>query len=449
VSYDRETRWGFTLERHARSEPVVIARSRQTVSEYIRLQQAVAAIASTAGVRKRGVQWFPHPFPARMPADVAVAAVTQLTDPDAVVLDPMCGSGVVPYCARSLGRVAHGRDIDPLAVLLGRALCASVTSTQVREFCDKVLKDAQARAKVLKTPSRFVKELAKEDRQFLKYWFSKKAVLQLFCLAEAICACRPRTLATVGAAVFSSLIISRGAGASYAMDLSRSGPHKVDTKQPRKPFEIWPEKARAFALFYDTAKNSRSTSNIALGDARQMDFADASVDAVITSPPYLNAIDYMRTSKYTLIFLGAKLEALREIRATSIGAEVGLARGALPPALDERVARSVRESRRAGMVRRYLFDMQRVLAQTARVLRPGGVALYVLGPSIISRKTYDSVEIISWLAELAGLRAIASARRNLSSANRSLPPPNRGRRGKSLNRRMTCEYYLVLKKPEP
>ena len=448
VSYDRETRWVSTLERPARAEPVVTATSRKTVSEYVKLQLAVAAIAGTVGVRKRGRQWFPHPFPARMPADVALTAVTQLTNADAVVLDPMCGSGVVPYCAHSLGRVAHGRDIDPLAVLLGRALCANVSSKDVRAFCDGVLRDARVRAKSQKTPSRFVKNLAKEDRQFLKYWFSDKAVLQLFCLAEAICARRPQTLAVVGAAVFSSLIISRCAGASYAMDLARSRPHKVHTKKPRKPFDIWPGKAAAFALFYGATKNSRCASSIALGDARQLDLADSSVDAVITSPPYLNAIDYMRTSKFTLIFLGAKLEALRGIRSVSIGSNVGLAKGALPAALDELVARSVRDRSRAGMVRRYLFDMQQVLAQTARVLRPGGVALYVLGPSIISRKAYDSVEIFSRLAAGAGLRAMASARRNLSSANRSLPPPNRRRRAKSLNRRMTCEYYLVLKKPE-
>jgi DNA modification methylase len=445
VSDDLETRWGSPVETAARSAPTLTV-PRQ--SDYVRLQEAVAAIAGTVGVTTRGRQWFPHPFPARMPSDVARAAVARLTNPGAVVLDPMCGSGVVPYCASSLGRVAHGRDIDPLAVLLGRALTANVTPKGVREFCDEVLVAAAARAKALKRPTRFLRKLGKEDRKFLRYWFSTSAVLELFCLAEAIRTRRRRAPAVVGVAVLSSLIISRGAGASYAMDLSRSRPHKVKSKRPRKPFEIWPEKARAFASFYG-ATTLRHSSTIALGDARKVDLADDSVDAVITSPPYLNAIDYMRTSKFTLIFLGAELEALREIRAVSVGTNVGLATGTLPQHLDALVARSVSESRRAGMVRRYLFDLQQALNQTARVLKPGGVALYVLGPSIVSRRTYDSVEVFALLAEQAGLQSVASARRDLSSVNRSLPPPNRGRRAESLNRRMTCEYYIVLKKPEP
>jgi DNA modification methylase len=50
-----------------------------------------------------------------------------------------------------------------------------------------------------------------------------------------------------------------------------------------------------------------------------------SVDAVLTSPPYLNAIDYMRGHRMSLVWLGHSLTELRHIRSNSIGAERGSA----------------------------------------------------------------------------------------------------------------------------
>jgi len=416
-------------------------------NEYVRLQEAVAVIAGTAGVRKRGRQWFPHPFSARMPAAVAEAAVQQLTKPGDVVLDPMCGSGVVPFSAQKLSRRAYGRDIDPLAVLLTRSLCAQVSAKRLTEFCDDVLDEARKKTRGVRTAARYIRALPEEDKVFLRYWFPERAVIQLFALARAIFRRKRSQFAVPASAVLSSVIISRGAGASYAMDLSRSRPHKVKTKIPRKPFDIWVDKATAFSKFFSASESAPLVAEIARGDARALDISDGSVDAVITSPPYLDAIDYLRTSKFSLIFFGAHLDVLRQIRGESIGTRVGLAPSILPMPLERLVARRVADQSRAPLIRRYLHDLRKALVETARVLRPGGVALYVLGPSILSRRSYDSVEVFSRVAVLAGLQPMASARRDLSEANRSLPPPNRRRRADSLNRRMTCEYYVVLRKP--
>jgi len=42
---------------------------------------------------------------------------------------------------------------------------------------------------------------------------------------------------------------------------------------------------------------------------------------VLTSPPYLNAIDYLRGHRLALVWLGHELGPLKEIRANSVGAE--------------------------------------------------------------------------------------------------------------------------------
>ena len=76
----------------------------------------IEEIVGVQGDIRRGARPFPHPFPARMPVEVARAAVLALSEPGDVVLDPMIGSGVVAKAALALGRRAVGRDVDPLAV---------------------------------------------------------------------------------------------------------------------------------------------------------------------------------------------------------------------------------------------------------------------------------------------------------------------------------------------
>jgi len=413
---------------------------------FVRLQEVLATISSTRG----GITKFPHPFPARMPEEVATAAVMGLTKPGDVVLDPMSGSSTVPYVSRRLGRIAIARDVDPLSILLGRTRCAHPDPDIVRKFCGDVLKEARAAIYRVRAPTRYVANLSDEDRAFLAYWFPTKAVLQLFALSDAICKRSADPAGVVGAIILSSLIISHENGASYARDLSRSRPHKVDSKKVRLPFDIWPEKVNAFSKFFDRTSTPMPLApvSIKLGDARNLhDLEDESVDAIITSPPYLDAVDYIRTSKFSLIFLGCNLESLRAIRSTSIGTQVGLASGLGDSALDEMAEKCVSDAGRKAKVRRYLWDLKTVLDESFRVLRRGGLGLYILGPSILSRRDYDSIEVFSQIAEQAGLRAVGSTRRDLNATNRSMPPPNRQQRGQTINQRMTCEHYVIVRKP--
>src|SRR5437764_985997 len=64
--------------------------------------------------------------------------------------------------------------------------------------------------------------------------------------------------------------------------------------------------------------------SVGLGDARALeDIGDGTVDVVLSSPPYLNAIDYMRGHRMSLVWLGHRVGELRAIRADSVGSERG------------------------------------------------------------------------------------------------------------------------------
>ena len=290
-----------------------------------------------------------------------------------------------------------------------------------------------------------VKRLTDEDRKFIGYWFSSQAAAELFALTSAIEELAEGQLLNILYIALSSLIISRGSGASFAMDLSRSRPHRVTSKIPRMPLEAWENKIKELARHYEARGPIPESTEIRLGDARQLDFAEHSVDLIITSPPYVNAIDYIRTSKFSLVFFGYDLASLREIRSAAVGSERGLSSEELPSDLDSLVEK-VSDIKRRPMLRRHLFDMLKALQESNRVLKPGGKALYVVGPSLLSRKRYDGGDVLTQIARVAGFRSIGSSRRDLSSTNRSLPPPNLKQNAQSINRRMTCEYYVLLAK---
>ena len=91
------------------------------------------------------------------------------------------------------------------------------------------------------------------------------------------------------------------------------------------------------------------------GDARKLPLEDASVEGVLFSPPYSFAIDYLENDSFHLGYLGVELESLRKEM-------IGL-RG-----------RSLREK-----FDLYRQDMAQVMAECARVLRPGRFCTVVVG----------------------------------------------------------------------
>lgn len=404
-------------------------------------------VVKIRGDKRPGHRLFPHPFPARMPLEVAMAAIEGLTKPGDLVLDPMSGSGVVSKAALSLGRRAIAVDIDPLAVVQSRALCSSLdpntfeaTANSIRACAVNLLTD-QAGIETLWT------SLDVEGQRFLDYWFPRSHVDELLALSMALDEIADPSEWPIYATLISSLIISKGSGASLAMDLSRSRPHRVATKKPSSPFTMWSRQVAAFRRYYERS-GCIGNPDIRVGDARELDIPDESIDAIVTSPPYLNAIDYIRTSKFSLVFFGKRLAELRSIRAHSVGTETGLASGVLDSKMEAMVEKGVSDPKRRPLVRRYVHDMRATLAEAHRVLKPGGKALYVMGPSILSRRDYDAAEVLMAIAKAVGFHPLGYGRRDICTTRRSLPPPRRSARAESINRRMTCEFYIALSKVE-
>ncbi len=391
-----------------------------------------------------------HPFPARMAPGIALEALGEGKG-TLRVLDPMAGSGTVLAVARANGHRAFGVDLDPLAVLLARVWTRTIDAERIRETALEVLDRAAKRFAVLPAGQAYPIGSDEETREFVRYWFDAYARRQLTALSTAIKRVRDQSSRDVLWCAFSRLIITKQAGASLAMDLSHSRPHRQFRHAPVKPFNRFMSAVET--IISNCPQRGSAVGPVAVvkqGDARNLDIDSDSIDLVLTSPPYLNAIDYMRCSKFSLVWMGYTVSKIRQIRGHSVGAEASSEKAQraewVRSVIKELKLKPALSCRDHSLLARYVWDMGHALAETSRVLRHGGRAVYVVGDST-SRGTFiRNSMIVSLVAQQHGLLLVSRQSRGLPANRRYLPPPKRAPSSATMDARMRREVVVVFEK---
>ena len=200
-------------------------------------------------------------------------------------------------------------------------------------------------------------------------------------------------------------LLALGKALAYSIGNLHFGPEVgVGPAKPDAPvLSAWLAGVRAMAEDLRRLPDGQRAGAVAhLGDARQMGrtLAPASVDAVITSPPYPNEKDYTRTTRLESVLLGfieskGDLQALKKdlVRSNTRGVYKGDDddRWIAGNAEVERIATEI-EARRiemgktsgfermyARVTRLYFGGMARHLAELRPILRPGARLAYVVG----------------------------------------------------------------------
>lgn len=391
-----------------------------------------------------------HPFPARMAPSIALDSLMSCGQKPLRVLDPMTGSGTTCVVAKSLGHNVIGFDTDPLAILTANAWCTEINKDHLLEKAADVLDRATKRCQNLSLREAYPRNADVETRAFVKYWFDSCNRRQLASLAETISRLHDHGLRTVLWCAFSRLIITKKTGVSLAMDISHSRPHRVYDKAPIKPFDKFLASVEAMSkrLPFAENKNTLSNINIRLGDARQLPLGNRSIDIVVTSPPYLNAIDYLRGHKLSLIWMGYPLHNLRHIRSSNVGAENSISQHTINDYVDhileeigevERLPERIR-----GMLLRYVSDMDSVLGEISRVLKVKGQAVLVIGDSTLKGTFIRNSKALTLLGKRHGLDLKSMVRRELQENRRYLPPPTAIGAGPQLQGRMREEAIMTF-----
>ena len=391
-----------------------------------------------------------HAFAAKFPPQLPRVFIRQLTAAGAVVLDPMAGSGTTLVETLLQGRRAIGVDLDPLAIRLCRvktrggdipALAAA--GAHVLTAAEQRLQDAAALTRELD------RRYAAPERSFLDYWFYPTTQRELLALLLGIEAEPRRWRRTALEVIFSAIIITKSGGVTRATDLAHTRPHRVVGKEVRSALAQFRLRLRQTVAALETVPRSLQPVKLHHADARQLPLPDESVDLVVTSPPYANAIDYMRAHKFALVWFGEPVARLRDVRATYIGADHtrGPAVAELPAAGEQAVsAVAERDGRKAKVLRKYLGDMRGALSEMHRVLRPSAAAALVVGPSTMRGYRVRSHEYLAAIAEQVGFETVGIGQRQLDRNRRLLPARQRGA-GSGIEQRMHEEFVVGLLKP--
>jgi hypothetical protein len=378
-----------------------------------------------------------HPFPARMAPEIALSHLDSITDcTNHVVLDPMCGSGTVLASAAAKGISAIGSDLDPLALLISTV---SVMTGDVGPL-ESAAVDLLGRSR--EHSSDVPEWFDKKTTEFANFWFGSCQRRALTAISEEIQRMPPEPLTLALKVALSRIIITKSPAASLAADTSHSRPHKTIRESDYDVRLGFMDSVRRLSRILAKRPAMIGSPEISLCDARQLAQKERSVDLVLTSPPYLNAIDYMRGHRLSLIWLGYTLDDLSSIRASSIGTE---RRQVWLEAARESLARVLagQDATRLSIrnLENYASGLFEFAAEMGRVLKPGGKFVAVVGNSTVRGAYVSNTDLLIDGCREAGLIHQSTTKREIPAAHRYLPISSG-----ALSRRMRFEDVVLFER---
>jgi len=359
-------------------------------------------------------------YPSKFIPDIPKWAIRSYSSPDDLVFDPFVGCGTTMVEARLLGRNCIGLDINPFAVMASNVKANPIDRITLENALQRILRriDKPSDVDLPQFPLR-------------DFWFGKSVLEKLIKLRNAISqeddeSVRGFFLVTLGA------IIKR---CSY-LDESQI---KVERDQ-RKLLEGVPDPIQMFrrksvynvdlmetfykdALF-DTFAFAVQCDSAATPDSvvwKGKRYLTQGCDLVVTSPPYINAINYPMFNRYELLLLGLlDYDDYVPHQRFYLGTERVYAQEYSDDSdfvLDNdsftelnQTLQKIRllEPKRAYIVKRYFEGMARSISEIYRLLRNDGVFVFVVGSNTIKGVPIETSDILRRCAEEAGFSTLNS-----------------------------------------
>lgn len=240
-----------------------------------------------------------HSYPARAHPVTVRRLVDELVPEDGTVLDPFCGSGTVLVESMLAGRSAIGSDLNPLAVMLSRAKTfphPPAKTEALVKAAEGVAEFADAKRKAKSGAS---KRLPQEDVAT----FAPHVLLELASLRDGIGKAPPETrpeLMLVLSSILVKLSARRGDTTEEQVEkrIAAGYPAKLFVKKTQ-------DLARRFDDLFAEMPKPPPRARVFEDDAAVLGkVEDATIDAVITSPPYVATYDYLQHHELRLRWLG-------------------------------------------------------------------------------------------------------------------------------------------------
>lgn len=368
-------------------------------------------------------------------------------EPEASVLDPMCGSGTTLIEAVLGGHPVYGLDLNPLSVFMAKvksSLLSADPASLEAEFnrVNRWLVTGDPPRESDWRSANSFQGFADDDLEYLARWFHASVLRQLGQVLDRIHRVSDEYARDCLRLMVSNILREISWQKSDDLRVRRdTSSAPVDVKAAlRRELDRHSRTLLQFLRQERSEKWRHGTCDVKQGDARNLtaewSMLRGQVGVIITSPPYATALPYIDTDRLSLIILGLLprsehrdrerdlighreiTERLRrsywqeywqnrrllpsdlttvveEIKTRNEGAKVGFRRRNLPALLG-----------------RYFLDMQKVFQQALCMLRPGGKFYVVVGSNrTVAGGKRIEIQTPTLLCQLASLEGFKVSRR--------------------------------------
>jgi len=363
-----------------------------------------------------------HPYPAKFPPQIPAKAISALSLPGDVVMDPFGGSGTTAVEAVRLGRRAISVDANPLSAMVGR-----VKTLALREEALASLAELQTAVDGYRSnghgKSRSWSEslIAKHSTHIpdipnLHKWFCIAALGELALLRHLIGEITQAEARDVALAALSRIVTR----VSNQDSETRYVAHDKELA-PTFVLKAYQESLKLIVKRLEAGRASLlgTQATFLEGDSRSVldtSVAEGSVDLIVTSPPYPNATDYHLYHRFRLFWLG---HDPRSFGALEIGSHL-------------------KHQRKGTDFAEYRDDMSKVLKGCFRALQPGRFAVLVVGDAVFKGETFSTATELAEAGRTLGFEVAGIIDRPIHQTKRSFS---------AAARRARSEQLLILRKP--
>ncbi|MGO4359328.1 DNA methyltransferase [Terrabacter sp. RAF57] len=321
------------------------------------------------------------------PAKVAHQFIQQYSRPGEVVLDPFSGRGTTPLQARVEGRRAIANDLSPLAFVLSRAKTDPPSWGEANGFVDDLEHAYKATKHGQPDVSPDIRMLY-HDNTLAQLDFIRGRLLSKdlttwnraeFMLAGALAGIMHGGWRRDGTSQYLSISMPNtfSMSPSYVEKFIREkGLEKLD----QDVFDRLRDKLARLYLDENSGTSGIAHHSDAAVLLTGKDLSSGSVDLVVTSPPYLQVVNYAQSNWIRLWLLGID----------EVGREQGEGRKRLNAVLDH-----------GHNYQSYCEFMRRTVLGIQRVLKKDGVAVLIIGdvketgkddPIPLAAKMWDDIK---------------------------------------------------------
>ena len=363
-----------------------------------------------------------YTYPAKFVPQIAQWAInyTKSKSHD-ILLDPFCGSGTTLLESKISGINSYGIDKNPIARLVSKVKTTTLflnESTLLTDTVDQLLHKIKNQKNLVKLENQNDVNL----HYNWKFWFQEETMRELIHIKRIIRDFNFSSSKKINDDLVDFFLVSLASSVKKVSYLDerqikvKKDLEKVKNGTPT-PYETFSSISKKnvemiLKLNKKITESSNSTVKIIGDDARDIKLKNNSVDVIITSPPYLNAIDYPFAHKHELFILDLitpndyrphsreYIGVSERVLLTKMFNELHLTNISYVDKYIKNIfSKNPVDANRAFIIYQYFTNMMKVMSEIHRVLKNNKYFVLVVGSNTIRNRYVPTHELLKKIAE--------------------------------------------------